>query len=105
MYRATTPPYTYTLPIETSTCKEILVTFKQGCTVINKHYQDGVLPPGMTLNGKHVYVELTQEETLKFNEGKSALTQIRVLTSADKAYASKKFGIQIKDVLNEEILA
>ena len=104
-YRATTPPHTFTLPIDTSTCKEILVTYKQGNICLNKHYQDNTLPPGMTLDAKKVMIELTQDETLMFKEGDEARVQVRVLTMADKAYASKKFKIVVNGVLNEEILA
>lgn len=50
MYRATTPTHTFTLPIETSTCSEILVSYKQGSVTINKHYQDSTLPEGMSLD-------------------------------------------------------
>ena len=44
MYRVTTPTHTFTLPIETATCTEILVTYRQGKVIINKHYENGTLP-------------------------------------------------------------
>ena len=103
MYRVTTPTHTYTLPIETSTCKEILVSYKQGRVLIEKHYQDGILPSGMALDGKNVIVNLTQAETKAFVKG-AIDAQIRVLTTADKAFASQHFTISNKDVINEEIL-
>lgn len=103
MYRVTTPTHTYTLPIETSTCKDILVSYKQNNVRLEKHYQDGTLPSGMTLDGKKVIVNLSQVETKKFVKG-SVDSQVRVLTNADKAFASQHFTISIKDVNNEEIL-
>lgn len=104
MYRATTPVHTFTLPIETNTCKEIQVTYKQGHTMLVKHYQDNTLPDGMTLDGKKVIIRLTQEETLKFCPNDAARVQVRVLTDDDSAYASQRFKVSITNVLNEEIL-
>ena len=103
MYRVTTPTHTYTLPIETSSCKEILVSYKQKNVLLEKHYQDGTLPSGMTLNGNDVIVNLTQAETKAFDNGKID-AQVRVLTNANKAFASQIFTITHKDVINEEIL-
>ena len=103
MYRVTTPTHTYTLPIETSSCKEILVSYKQNNVLLEKHYQDGTLPSGMTLNGNDVIVNLTQAETKAFDNGKID-AQVRVLTNANKAFASQIFTITHKDVINEEIL-
>ena len=103
MYRVTTPTHTFTLPIDTSICKEILITYKQKGVELNKHYQNGVLPDGMTLDGKTVVIILTQEETKAFRNGLVAV-QVRALTNADKAFASQLFNVSNNDVLNEEIL-
>lgn len=103
MYRVTTPTHTYTLPIETSSCKVILVSYEQDNVLIEKRYQDGILPSGMTLDGKVVIVNLTQAETKAFAKG-AIDAQVRVLTTAGKAFASQHFTISNKDVINEEIL-
>lgn len=42
MYRATTPTHTFTLPMDTSNCLEILVTYKQGNVQLDKHYQGNI---------------------------------------------------------------
>lgn len=105
MYRVTTPYFTFTLPIQTSTCKEVLVTIKQNDTILTKHYEDGTMPSGMSFDGKNVIVKLTQEETKAFNSRFGASAQVRVLTDDDDAYASQVFTINVNDVLNEEILA
>lgn len=105
MYRATTPTHTFTLPIETSTCKEILVTYIQGQNKIEKHYQDGTLPEGMTLVNKDVMIRLTQEETKAFAPEERIEAQVRVLTNDDDAYASQIFKVWVNNVLNDEVLA
>lgn len=58
MYRVTTPTHTFTLPIETSECSAIQVTYKQSCKTLVKLYSDGVLSDGMTINGKDVIINL-----------------------------------------------
>lgn len=103
MYRATTPTHQFTLPIDTSECNEIQVTYCQCSMTLVKHYQDGILPPGMTLGEKDVYIRLTQEETLQFQTNKPVKAQVRVLVGND-AMASQKFQITINNVLNEEVL-
>lgn len=104
MYRLTTPTHTFTLPMQTSECSEIQVTYRQNSVSIVKHYQDGTLPSGMTLDEDTVQVRLTQEETKKFSPKKQVSVQVRVLTTTNNALASQKFKITIKDVLNEDIL-
>lgn len=103
MYRATTPTHTFKLPIETNTCSEILVSYKQKDFALDKHYQDGALPSGMTLDGKNVVIVLTQEEANQFKEG-TAKVQVRVLTNAGTAMASNIFKLFVADVINEEVL-
>lgn len=104
MYRVTTPTHTFTLPIQTSSCAEVQVTYKQNATSLIFHYQDGTLPDGMTFDGKKVIIRLTQEQTRAFNPRIQTLTQVRVLTNGGDAYASQIFSITVNDVLNEEVL-
>lgn len=105
MYRATTPTHTFTLPINTNTLSEILVSYKQGAVTLDKHYQDGTLPSGMTLDGDKVIVKLTQDETKLFRPNAQADVQVRVLTASGDALASKRFGITVNSVINDEVLS
>lgn len=102
-YKVTTPTHTFVLPIETSECSVIQVTYTQGKKQLLKQYEDGVLPSGMTLDGKNVIINLTQEETKGFQIG-SIEAQVRVLTTGGKAYASKAFKVGVSKVNNEDIL-
>ena len=104
MYRVTTPTHTFKLPINTSDCSEIQLTYKQGSTVLVKHYQDGILPDGMTLDDEQVIQILTQEETKAFKEG-TASVQVRVLLPSGKSYASQTFSFHVSEVLNDEVLS
>ena len=104
MYRVTTPTHTYTLPMDTATLSEIQVTYKQGSVSLVKHYQDGVAPPGMTVDEDKVMIRLTQEETKAFAAPTPVRSQVRVLTDDGSAYASQQFSIAVGEVLNEEVL-
>lgn len=103
MYRVTTPTHTFTLPIDTSECNAIQVTYKQGCNILTKEYNDGVLPSGMTLDEKDVIINLTQAETKGFTAGTVDI-QLRALTNGGKAYASQHFTVNVSQVNNEDIL-
>ena len=105
MYRVTTPTHTFTLPMNTQYLKEIQIMYKQGGLKIKKHYQDGKLPSGMTLDGKKVIIKLTQEETKQFDARGNVAIQVRVLTDDDDAFASQIFTLGIDEVLNEDILS
>ena len=104
MKRGTTPTHTFILPIQTSTCKEILLTYTQGSKKLSKHYQDGNLPDGMTLYRNEVIQQLSQEETKEFSEG-FVKAQIRVLTIEDKSFASQIFNIYVNKTLNDVVLS
>lgn len=105
MYRATTPTHTFTLEIDTSTCAEVLVTYKQGKVMLEKHYEDGNVPSGMTLNGNKVIIKLTQEETNLFAHSTKADVQLRALTTSGDVLTTKIFRIDVNRVLNDEVLA
>lgn len=104
MYRVTTPTHTFTLPIDTSECAVIQITYKQGEKTLVKEYNDGTLPAGMTLDEKNVILNLTQMETRGFKVG-TVDVQVRALTNGGKAYASQHFNVSVNRVNNEEILS
>ena len=107
MYRVTTPTHTFTLPIQTSTCVKIKVTYRQLATKLSKLYQDQTLPTGMELDGKKVIVKLTQDETKQFNAtdpDNPVYAQVRVRTEGGDVFASQKFKVSLEDVLDDEVL-
>ena len=104
MFRATTPTHTFTLDVSTSTCDEILVTYKIDDVVLNKHYENGTLPAGMTFDNKKVIIKLTQEETLTFPAGKPVKVQLRARIGTDVLDTSI-FKVTVNEALNEEILS
>lgn len=104
MYRATTPIHTFSLPISTADCKDILITYKQGKNIVlEKYMDDRVLPSGMTINNKTITIVLTQEESKLF-KAVAATVQVRILTDAGTVCASDIFNFKVKDVLDDDEL-
>ena len=102
MYRVTTPKSTFKMPLDSSDCSIIQVTFRQGKHKLVKEY-DGTLPSGMTLDNDKVIIILTQEETKDFDYG-DAYVQLRALTDGGEAYASESFHLIVEDVENDTVL-
>ena len=103
MYRVTTPQHVFTMPEDASVYDVIQITYKQGSTKLVKVCDDGVAPEGVRITGDTVTVTLTQAETKKFKRG-DLTVQVRALKNNGKAYASKRFPIEVEDVNNEDIL-
>ena len=98
MIRATTPTHTFSLPIETSLIKEVLITYKQDDEiVVEKGMKD------CTCVGTKVETTLTQEETRRFSAEK-VLIQLRILTNDNQALVSDVIRRYVTDVLNDVIL-
>lgn len=102
-YRVTTPQHTFTLPISTSECSVLQVTYSQGCKKLVKEYAHGVAPSGMVLDDDMIIINLSQEETKGFSVG-AVSVQVRVLTNGGRAYASKEFNVNVKKVNSDNIL-
>lgn len=100
MYRATTPTHKFRFPKDLSEFKTILVTYKQkGKIVMEKTKAD------LTADGNTASFVLTQEEANAFSPGdRSVSVQIRAVDIYGTVLASKIFQVNVKDVLNDEVL-
>ena len=77
----TTPTHTFTLPADLAgSVEKVRVVYAQGDKVI--------LAKDANIEGSEVFVELTQEETLKFSQKMRVEIQLRVLTDGGKALTS-----------------
>lgn len=113
MIRATTPIHSFLFRDNPSQYAAILITYAQGHNIVlekkkqNLHF--GQISDSFSAN-KGLYrawYRLTQEETRKFRTAggsKQIIVQIRILTEAGEALASKKKTLLLEDVLNDEIL-
>ena len=99
MIRATTPTFIFRLPIDCSKITKAEVTLSQsGENKLTKQTEDCLM------NDKKLTVTLSQEETLLFSDKADVQTQLRVLTSDDKVFASQVFSVPVIDSLSEEVL-
>lgn len=98
MIRGTTPTHTFDLPFDTTIIRKLRIIYAQNDVVIlTKGLED------CTIEGNTVIVKLTQEETLKFDAHAVAEIQIRVLTHANDALASKPKKISVNRLLENEV--
>ena len=98
--RGTTPELTFNLPFETDTIKSLYVTFtdKEKNVLLEKTEAD------FTLSGSTIKGELSQEETLLFEERTKVRMQIRILTTDGKALKSKVFVIDVDELLKDGVI-
>lgn len=101
MIGASTPTHEFELPFGKETVKRLLITYAQdGLVVLEKTEND------VSWDWCIASYQLTQEETLLFDEKKSVEIQLRVLTVDDVALPpSKIFKVPCGKVLNREVLA
>ena len=98
--RGTTPELTFNLPFDTSNIKKLYVTIedKNQNNILEKTEAD------CTFSGSVVKLELSQDETLLFEERTRIRAQIRVLTKEGKALKSKVLTIYIDELLKDGVI-
>lgn len=103
MYRYTTP----TLPITIEDIDFALVdNFR--IAIEQKGKEDKLFivsasDPSVDAQNKTIYLSLTQEQTVDFDEGEAKL-QVRIVYSNGSVQATRKARITINDVIDEEIV-
>lgn len=99
MKQGTTPTHTFHLPFDSSNIKALEITYAQHDTVLfTKEYADCIL------DSNAVTVELTQEDTFKFDITTPIQMQLRVLTITNQAYATDILLTSISKSLSKEVL-
>lgn len=100
MIRGTTPTYTFDIPLDASLIADLRLSFAQEGTELVKKTKNDI-----TLEGQKITVRLTQEDTLKFDHGKSTVQiQLRVLTTGGDVMTSDIMNVNVWQSLNEEVL-
>lgn len=99
MRRLTTPTHRFTLQMGVETIDKIQITYAQGGVIVLQKSGENI-----TMDGKSAVIRLTQEETKKFTADKEVEIQVRVLTIAGDALASEIIKVDVKRVLDEEVL-
>ena len=99
MRRATTPIHKFTFPVSPETFEKILITYSQGRNIIFEKTRED-----LTISDNSVSFHMTQEEANKFKVNEPVRVQVRALTYAGDAVASKIVQVSVGEVLNDVIL-
>lgn len=100
MRRLTTPEHRFTLQLDPSAISKIRITYAQNNAIVLTK-EDG----DVSLNGNVATVKLTQEETKQFVVDKEVEIQVRVLTLGNDALASDIIKVDVKKVLDDEVIS
>ncbi len=100
MIRGTTPTNTFTVDMDLRTADVIYITYKQGCTVVVERTKDQL----DSITATELTLTLTQEETLKFNEGGFVAIQIRARFSNGLAVASNIIKTTAGEILKDGVI-
>jgi len=99
MKQGTTPTHTFHLPFASSNIKALEITYAQHDTILfTKEMKDCIL------EGDIIAVELSQEETFRFDFTTPIQMQLRVLTITNQAYATDILLTNISKSLSKEVL-
>ena len=97
MRRGTTPTHTFLLPLAAADVKKIRVIYCQdGENVLTREDAE--------ISGNIATLQLTQEETLKFNSESRVEIQVRLLAEDDEALASNIITVRVDRLLESEVL-
>ena len=96
MRRGTTPTNTFASDVDLTGAEVMYITYKQaGKTVIEKTL------PDVTFGEDSFSVDLTQEETLRFNSQQEVEIQVRVKFMGDEAIASNIIKTTVGRILKD----
>ena len=101
---SSTPTHVFVLPfVYDKYAEKFVVTYAQGgedgAVVLRKTEED--IGSGVSVSGNCLTVELTQDETKKFEQGE-AVAEVKVWTKNRKALISDKIYIPVEAVLDDE---
>jgi hypothetical protein len=99
MRAGTTPTFIFKVPIDIEIIENIKITFFQNENIVLEKY----LEDCEIIDGKF-FLDLTQEESFKFDQEKKAEIQMRVVTIQGDVLASDIKTIGIKKCLDKELL-
>lgn len=100
MIQGTTPTHIFKLPIDTSTIRQLRITYAQyGKTVLEATEAD------VTKTGHEIRYRLSQADTLKFKVPEAVALQIKLLTEDGSVMASRIMTLTVEKILNTEVLA
>lgn len=99
MIRGSTPTHTFNCNLDADLIHKVRVLYAQNNVLVLKKEDADCIKDGQT-----IIVKLTQEDTLKFKEGKVEI-QLRVLTPTGESIPSKIHTVNVSKLLEDEVFA
>lgn len=97
--QGSTPTHTFSTPYKADSVEKAIITYSQnGRIVLEKEGLE------LTIKDYCISTELTQEETLSFDERGDVRMQIKVKLTNGKVIPSNDMYASLKDVLNKEVM-
>lgn len=97
--RGTTPTQTFTVPFEKALIKEVEIVYVQNEVIIlTKTEKD------CTIVDNSISVDLSQEDTFKFDSNERLYIQIRILTTGGKVWGCKPKKLAVGKCFSDEVL-
>ena len=90
---------TFSIPFIESQIKDIIITYKQGDAIILEKKKNDC-----TFNDCSVSVDLTQEESMKFDETKIIRMQIKIKTDKDIVIKSNIMETYTDELFNKVVM-
>jgi hypothetical protein len=97
MIRGSTPTHTFNCKLDPELIHKVRVLYSQNNVLVLKKEDEDCEKDGQT-----IIVKLSQEDTLKFKEGKVEI-QLRVLTSTGESIPSKIHTVNVNKLLENEV--
>lgn len=97
--QGSTPTHKFSTPYEKASVDSAIITYWQnGKTVVEKHTED------INIQDRQMTTELSQDDTLAFDEKGDIKIQIKVKLKNGKVIPSNNMYASVKDVLNKEVM-
>ncbi|MEE0968197.1 MAG: hypothetical protein U0M06_02335 [Clostridia bacterium] len=97
--QGSTPTHRFSTPYEKASVDSAIITYWQnGRIVLEKHTED------INIQDHTMTTELSQEDTLLFDERGDVKMQIKVKLTNGKVIPSNDMYASVKDVLNKEVM-
>lgn len=97
--QGSTPTHKFSMPYEKSAVDSVIITYWQNGKIVLEKYTEDIVIADLLMT-----TELSQEDTLLFDEKGDVKMQIKVKLTNGKVIPSNDMYASVKDVLNKEVM-
>jgi len=95
--------HTFVVPMASSNVSSAIVSYKQNGRVVLE--KNGYTTSSLATNKCHVTVELTQQDSLKFRDGKDITVQVNVIDINNQRCVSKPIVLTCLDQYHRSVIS